>query len=244
MDFSCLFDLLDYQRQRYPQAVALSGKTGGVWRSWSTEELLAERERISTGLYRLGFKKGDRVGILAHCGSPQWIIADGAMLQLGIVPVPVHATARPDELAHIVRDAGLRAFFVSNAAMLEQFQAAGVAVEHIFSFENLSGALAWTELAQEPDPVERMALDAARLQVQPDDLATLLYTSGTTGAPKGVMLSHANIVSNVKSVLAIVPVGPQVRVVSFLPLSHIFERMVSYVYQAAGTPVWFVESLE
>ncbi len=244
MDFTRLFDILDYQRERFPQAVAFAGRESGVWRTWSTTDLIAERDRLSAGLLAQGLIAGDRVGVLAHCGSPQWIIADAAMLQLGIVPVPVHTTSRPDEIAHISRDARLRTCFVSNADMLEKLRAADAVPEHLFSFEPVPGAMHWDTLCREPSAEQAEQIRRARDIVSDTDLATLLYTSGTTGAPKGVMLTHANIVSNVKSVLAIVPVGPAVTAVSFLPLSHIFERMVTYVYQAAGTPVWFVESVE
>ncbi|MFN0014550.1 MAG: AMP-dependent synthetase/ligase [Saprospiraceae bacterium] len=244
MDFTRLFDILDYQRERFPQGIALAGREAGKWRTWSTADLIAERDRLSAGLLAQGFDAGDRIGILAHCGSPQWIIADAAMLQLGIVPVPVHATARPDEVAHIFRDAGLRAFFVSNADMLEKLHAASVSPDRIFSFENLPDTLGWDAICTQPNEEQIERIQRSRSSISDTNLATLLYTSGTTGAPKGVMLTHANIVSNIKSVLAIVPVGPAVTAVSFLPLSHIFERMVAYVYQAAGTPVWFVESLE
>lgn len=244
MDFARLFDILDYQQKRFPQTVAFAGREGGIWRKWSTSELIAGRDQLSAGLLAQGLRPGDRIGVLAHCGSPKWIVADAAILQLGMVPVPVHATARPDEIAHIFRDAGLRAFFVSNADMLDKLRRADVAPEHLFSFEPLPGTLHWDTLCRQPDAEQTEQIRHARDAVSDTDLATLLYTSGTTGAPKGVMLSHANIVGNVKSVLAIVPVGPEVTAVSFLPLSHIFERMVTYVYQAAGTPVWFVESLE
>ncbi len=248
MDFTRLFEILEYQQKRFPQPVALAGREQGKWQTWSTAELLAERDRLSAGLLHLGLRKGDRVGILAHCGSPQWAIADVAMLQTGIIPVPVHATARPDEIAHIARDAGLRACFVSNEEMLKKLQAAGAELEWVFSFlpRNVvpDGLLAWNDLLRSPDEHDRARIQYLREGIRENDLATILYTSGTTGRPKGVMLTHANIVSNVKSVLAIVPVGPGMVTVSFLPLSHIFERMVTYVYQAAGTPVWYADAVE
>ncbi len=222
------------KNHRYPQSIALAGRENGVWRKWTTAEVLAERDRLSAGLLHLGLQKGDRVGMLAHGGSPQWAIADAAMLQIGIVPVPIHSTARPDEMVQIAQDANLRACWVSNAAMLEKLRIVDIAPEYLLGLEALIGTRSWADLLREPNTTEQAQIRALRDSISPDDLATLLYTSGTTGVPKGVMLSHANIVSNVKSVLAIVPVGSQTTTLSFLPLSHIFERMVTYVYQAAG----------
>lgn len=253
MDFVNIFGILDYQQKRYPQKIALAGRGSEGWHILSTEEVLAERERISTGLLHRGFHKGDRIGIFAHCGSPEWVIADTAMMQIGIVTVPIHMTARPDEITHIVSNSGMKACFVSNAEMLEKMQAAGGKVKNYFLFESKSRIeksaltpeiIAWNELAIDPQERDLEKIRYISEGIRPDDLATLLYTSGTTGQPKGVMLTHANIVSNIKSVLAIVPVGPDVTAVSFLPLSHIFERMVTYVYLAAGTPVWYVDALE
>ncbi|GAB4488158.1 MAG: long-chain fatty acid--CoA ligase [Saprospiraceae bacterium] len=255
MDFARLFEILDYQQKRYPQQVALAGREQGKWHTWSTAELLAERDRVSAGLLHRGFHKGDKIGILAHCGSPQWTIADAAMLQIGVVPVPIHSTSRSDEIAHIAKDAGLRGCFVSNESMLEKLRAASVALEFVFLFENVRrnavpdeleqrSGVHWDELAQALTSHDLEKIRYIRDGISENDLATLLYTSGTTGQPKGVMLTHANIVSNVKSVLAIVPVGPEVTAVSFLPLSHVFERMVTYVYQAAGTPIWYADAVE
>lgn len=244
MDFHRLFEILDYQLQRFPQEVAFAGKEHGGWVKWGTVEALRERDALSAGLLALGLQRGDRIGVLAHCGSPQWAIADAAMLQLGLIPTPVHNTARPEEIAFIAQDAGIRAFFVSNADMLALLQRSGTAVEQVLSFENLPNTLGWEALRQTPDEAARQEIQRRRDSIGADDLATLLYTSGTTGQPKGVMLSHANLVSNIKSVLAITPVGPGLTAVSFLPLSHVFERMVTYMYQAAGMSIWYVDALE
>lgn len=252
MDFTRLFEILEYQQLRYPLPVSMAGRDAAGWHTVDTAACLAQRDRLSAALLRNGLYKGDRIGILAHCGSPQWVIADAAMLQTGMIPVPIHTTARPEELAHIARDAGLRACFVSNDAMLERITASGIDFHFIFSFEQRDrmpvghpvAVVSWDELQHEPAPQELEKIRYIRDGIGENDLATLLYTSGTTGQPKGVMLTHANIVSNVKSVLAIVPVGPDVTAISFLPMSHIFERMVTYVYQAAGTPVWFADAVE
>ncbi|MBK7939980.1 MAG: long-chain fatty acid--CoA ligase [Lewinellaceae bacterium] len=248
MDFVNIFGILDYQQKRYPQNIALAGRAAGVWHTWSTGQILAERERISAGLLHRGYRKGDRIGILTHCGSPEWVIADTAMMQIGVVSVPIHMTARPDEITHIVGNSGMKACFVSNDAMLNKLRSTGAELESFFFLAPTSlpdgNVISWNDLARDPEERDREKIRYITEGIQPDDLATLLYTSGTTGQPKGVMLTHANIVSNIKSVLAIVPVGPDVTAVSFLPMSHIFERMVTYVYLAAGTPVWYVDALE
>ncbi|MBL7807150.1 MAG: long-chain fatty acid--CoA ligase [Saprospiraceae bacterium] len=247
MTFSLLFEILEYQQARFPQKVSAAGWRNGQWHTLTTTELLAERDQISAGLLHTGLHPGDRVGILAHCGSPEWLIADAAMMQVGIIPVPIHATARPDEMAHIAQDAELKACFVSNASMLQKLLDSGTQLKRIFSFEPRSDnpdVVSWNALACDPDEHLAGKIKYYREGIQEDQLATLLYTSGTTGMPKGVMLTHKNIVSNVKSVLAIVPLGPESLAVSFLPMSHILERMVCFTYQAAGTAIWFADSVE
>jgi len=244
MDFHRLFELLDYQLQRFPQEVAFAGKKEGRWTGYSTAGAVRERDAVSVGLLRLGVTRGDRIGILAHCGSPRWAIADAALLQIGAVPTPIHSTARLDEIAFIAKDAGLRAFFVSNADMLKRLHLSGVRPEWICTFEDLPEVICWEQLCMSVDDDSRNRLQRLRTAIGENDLAALLYTSGTTGQPKGVMLSHRNLVSNIKSVLAISPLEPGLSAVSFLPLSHVFERTVTYMYQAAGMSIWYVEALE
>jgi long-chain acyl-CoA synthetase len=245
MDFTRLFDILDYQRQRFARADAVSGlRADGQWHTWSTDEVCAERDRLSAGLLAAGLHRGDRVGVLVHRGSPRWAVADAAMLQVGIVPVPIHATARLDEVAHIVRDADLRACFVSSAALRDKLRQATTHVPLVIGLDDLPDTTRWDTLATDPTPTQLDKIRYLRDSIGEQDLAVLLYTSGTTGTPKGVMLTHANIVSNIKSVLAIVPVDRTVTTVSYLPLSHILERTVCYLYQAAGASIWFADSIE
>lgn len=245
MDFNRLFDILDYQHRIFPRKDALAHRTSsGTWQTMETSEIKQERDCFSAGLLQAGFHKGDRIGILTHCGSSQWLIADMAMLQIGITVVPIHATARPDEIAHIIKDAGLKGCIVSNSNMLEKIQAANIWLEHIIGTTDIPGTTGWETICCLPDEKDLEKIRYLRDSIQPEHLATILYTSGTTGQPKGVMLSHHNIVSNIKSVMAIVPVDTTMTVLSFLPLSHIFERTVCYLYQAAGAGIYFAEAVE
>jgi long-chain acyl-CoA synthetase len=265
MDFTRLFDILDYQLKRFPRKDAFANRNATAqWEIMSTEKAVHERNCMSAGLLQMGFHRGQRMGIITHCGSTKWMIADLAMLQIGIVPVPIHATARPDEIAHIIKDAELVGCFVSNEEMLQKVTSFTTVTSaslsdrgersdqsdqrsrscRLISFEQMEGATPWNQVICEPDEHDLQKIQYLRDMVQPSDLATILYTSGSTGMPKGVMLTHNNIVSNIKSVLAIVPVDSSMIALSFLPLSHIFERTVCYLYQAAGTGIWFSDSME
>jgi long-chain acyl-CoA synthetase len=246
LDFTRLCDILDYQHHRFPSSKAVVERLpDGTWRYWSSEQLMRGREALSAGLLQLGVHHGQRFGLMVHCGSPQWLIADAALLQIGVVPVPIHATARPDEIAHIVADAELTGCFVSNQAMFDRLQTAGASLRHTISFDAVKGdAKSWESVVCEPDQHDLDKIKYLRDGIQPTDTALMMYTSGTTGLPRGVVLTHENIVSNIKSVLAIIPVDSTMRVLSFLPVSHIFEKTVNYLYQTAGTSVWFADSIE
>jgi long-chain acyl-CoA synthetase len=243
MDFTYLFDILRYQHHRFPQAAAVAGRRHGQWRTWPVAELEETSQKLAGALYQEGLRPGDFAGILAHCGSPEWLLADLALQRLGVIVTPIHATARPDEIAFILRDSGMKLCFISNAEMLAHLQRSGETLPRLVAFEPGQDIPLLESLLQ-ASVSDTAAQFVRTLSIDPNAPATVLYTSGTTGLPKGVLLSHYNIVSNVKSVLAIVPIDQSYEAVSFLPLSHIFERMVTYVYLAAGVSIWYVESLE
>jgi long-chain acyl-CoA synthetase len=244
MDFTRLFDIFPYQLHSFPQKKALAMREGKDWRVWSIQEIIKEIDKISAGLLKQGFKSGDRIAIYANGGSPHWNMADVGMMQIGITPVPIHATARVSEIQYILKDAEIKACFVQSESLLEKLNRAATVNLKIFSFDALQNTLSWEQLMTEPNEAASQYIAESKQNIHENDLATILYTSGTTGVPKGVMLSHRNIVSNIKAVVAIAPIDPSTVTVSFLPLSHIFERMVTFSYVAAGCQIWYVDAVE
>ncbi|MDX2135242.1 MAG: long-chain fatty acid--CoA ligase [Saprospiraceae bacterium] len=239
MNFTHSFDILPYQALRFPQARAVSSRRDGAWRAWSTEELIDASDRLAAGLLLRPWRRGDRVGVWVDAGSAEWVIADRALQLVGLIPVPLHATAREEELRFIAENAYLVACFVSNENLWRRWRDLFPDMSDVYTLQPVAGATHWASLCAEPGA----ALGERRAGIAETDAAILLYTSGATGMPKGVLLSHRNVVSNVKSVLAFTPVEPGETVVSFLPLSHVFERSAVYLYLAAGVELWFLEDI-
>jgi long-chain acyl-CoA synthetase len=252
MDFSRLFDLPHYQLLRYPQKQSVSGIRDGEWFTYSTGQLIEAINQISAGLYALGLRPGQRVAIFAAHGTPYWTVADLALMQIGVVVVPIHPTARPDTIAQIMADSQAVACWVSDPVMLHTFTSAETNVSTYFLFPSAhwpsqfaqTTVHTWEQLIALGSQTDAAELDKLTQSITPDQLATILYTSGTSGEPKGVMLTHHNLVSNIKSTLAVIPLSSEHRVLSFLPLSHVMERMVTYTYLAAGASVWYVDQLD
>jgi long-chain acyl-CoA synthetase len=250
MDFTRLFDIPTYQLHRYPQSEALSGIQDGQWVSFSSAQICEQVDQLALGLYALGLRSGDRVAILATHSTPYCNLCDLAMLKLGVVVVPLHATSQPQTLASILHDCAASACWVSDPIMLEHLAEAKVDLKWLLLFPTLAwpdtlpkGQVAWEHIM---DLAKGAALNLQLHSdgIKADSLASILYTSGTSGEPKGVMLSHQNLVSNIKSTLAVIPLNSQHRVLSFLPLSHVLERMVTYTYLAAGASVWYADQLD
>lgn len=247
MDFRRLFDILPYQRERFPQkkALAIRGELG--WAYHSTEECERIAERISAGWLKLGLKRGERVAIIAERASPRWLLLDIGLMQAGLVPVPIHSYSSPKEIRFILNDAAVRYGVAVKREGVEKISAVKDEVKSlidVYSMVHLPDYPSWDELLAEPTAKHLETLQTLRAAIHEDDLATIIYTSGTTGQPKGVMLSHKNIVSNIKATLSLVPVNHKKRALSFLPPSHIFERMVNYTYLACGASIYYSRNRE
>ena len=228
-------------------------KKGGVYTPITHAEVLERARRLSLGLSAIGVKRGDRVGIMSE-NRPEWALADWACLCGGMTDVPIYPTLPGDQIVHPLNDSGAAALFVSNegqaakaASVRDQFRTVKAiisfvepkpaGVDHSFAeLEALGAAL--------DSPAKAAEWKAAALTVKPDDLATLIYTSGTTGLPKGVMLTHDNIASNVRASQQKVPLVAGEVALSFLPLSHIFERMGDYLFFSCGISIAYAESID
>src|SRR5256714_642975 len=244
------FDAAD----RFKKPDALQHKKDGAYRSISHAEVIDRVRRLARGLASLGVRRGDRVGILSE-NRPEWAIADYACLTSGLTDVPIYPNLPPAQVAYIIRDSGATAIFVSTPAQADKVrqirrQCPSLRVVVGFGASRDDGVdLTIAQLEAKGAAAESAASIAAYRSaadmVRPDDLATLIYTSGTTGEPKGVMLTHDNIYSNVMASAVQVPFVGDDTCLSFLPLSHIFERMAGhYLMMATGTSIAYAESID
>ncbi|MFN8276158.1 MAG: long-chain fatty acid--CoA ligase [Chitinophagales bacterium] len=245
-DFTRLFDVLYFQQEHFPQDDAFCRKENGQWVKFSTSQMLEQANKVSLALMQSGIKKNDKIAIVST-SRPEWNSVDIGVLQTGAINVPIYPTISEEEYKFIFNDAGIQIAFVGDAQLFAKINSIRTFVptlREIYSFDTVPGCKHISEFLALGDGGDSAALEAIKAGIKPEDLATIIYTSGTTGNPKGVMLSHQNVVSNVKAVKPILPVNPTKRVLSFLPLCHIFERMVVYVYMANGVSVYYAESID
>ena len=244
-----LFDILDNQVKTLPVKRALNTKNNGKWVSTSSEEFLEQSNQISRGLLQLGLSKGDKVAIISSNNRTEWCIVDIGVLQIGGIDVPIYPTITAEDYAYIINHSESKYCFVSDQEVFDKIKSIQKEcpnLKEVYSFDEIKGCKHWTEVLKlGRDSAHQPKVIAIKESVLPQDLATIIYTSGTTGTPKGVMLSHNNIVSNVFAAQKRLPLeyGKAVAL-SFLPLCHIYERMLMYLYQITSTEVHFAESLE
>lgn len=245
MEPTRLFDLLSYQKANGPLNDTFSYKYDGTWKNYSTDEVINIVNAISRGFLKLGLAKNDKVGIVSS-NRPEWNFIDLALQQIGAVSVPMYPTITPKDYKFIFEDSGLKYVFAEEQELYDKVKKASEEldfIKNIYSFDKLEGIPHWTEL-KESGEADDTDLQPYRDAVDPEDLVTLIYTSGTTGNPKGVMLTHHNVLSNAKAVSENLDVEGIGKSLSFLPLCHIFERTSVYFYLYRSVSVYYAENLE
>lgn len=242
------FDLLDYILRLYPRSDALAGKQGNEWHTISTEAYVRNSRRFALGLLAMGVSKGDRIATVTN-NRPEWNYADMGITMAGAVHVPIYPTIGEDEYQYILTHSGSSCLIAGDGKLYEKLAPVvkGIAtVKELFTFEEVPGVRsidAIMELGEKNREKLQEKLDGIMASINPEELATIIYTSGTTGVPKGVMLSHRNLVSNFTTHAKMHDLGYQHRVISFLPLCHVYERSVNYHFQYKGMGVYYVGNL-
>ena len=244
-----LFDFPYHQLEKYNIPDALVTKHNGVWEKTSTQEYLNKANTISRALLRLGIQKNDKIAIISSNNRTEWHIMDIGTLQTGAQTVPIYPTISENDYEYILNHSEAMYCFVSDDEVLKKLNAIKNNVpklKDIYSFNEIDGCKNWKELLElGSDTSNQDVVEDRKNNVKPLELATIIYTSGTTGKPKGVMLSHNNIVSNVLDSANRIPFDAgKSRALSFLPICHIYERMVTYIYQYYGVSIYFGESIE
>ncbi len=244
-----LFDFARYQHAHFPMDVMMTSKVAGNWKVYSTGEFIETMDNLSKGLIALGVRPGDKIALISHNNRSEWNICDNAILQIGAIDVPIYPTMTESDYEYIFNHAEVKYCFVSNEELFQKVNAIRTKVASlvdVYTYEKVHGAKNWSEVIEAGKSGDQNEVDRRAAAVNETDLATLIYTSGTTGLPKGVMLSHRNIASNVIDSCERLPEVDKgnFRILSFLPVCHIFERMLHYLYIYQGASMYFAESLE
>ncbi|MEE3146492.1 MAG: long-chain fatty acid--CoA ligase [Bacteroidota bacterium] len=247
MEIKRLFDFPYHQLEQYNLKEALVTKYDGKWVATTTQSYLDQANAISRGLLKLGVKPNDKIAVISSTNRTEWNIMDIGILQLGAQNVPIYPTISEEEYEYVLNHSESIFCFVSDEEVLTKLNAIKANVptlKEVYSFNAINGCKSWEEVKEEDGSLQP-EVEKLKAAVKEDDLATLIYTSGTTGRPKGVMLSHKNVVSNALNSASRFPIVPgQSKALSFLPVCHIYERMLMYLYQYTGVSIYFAESLD
>ncbi len=250
-----LFDCLSCQMEKFPKQDMFAAKENGNWRKYSTAEISETVDILACGLSDIGIsgndltvENQDKIAIISN-NRPEWLITDMAVQKLGAVLVPVYPTTSNHEIEFIFKDAAVKYVFVSGRELYEKVQLVRPnvpSIKNVYTFDKLDGVDHWSSLLTNATGAKKSAIENIGKTILPEHLATIIYTSGTTGTPKGVMLTHHNIVSNLINSKESFPFDdkPEYRVLSFLPLNHILEKMVSYIYIYSGISIYYAESFD
>ncbi len=243
-----LFDFPYYQLENNSLEKALVTKYDGEWIATSTQEYIDKANALSRALLKLGIQKNDKIAVISSTNRTEWNIVDIGVLQLGAQNIPIYPTISAEDYEYVLNHSESIYCFVSDEEVLEKVNKVigNTKLKDVYSFNHIKGCKHYSELLElGKDTSNQEEVEARKNSVKPEDLATIIYTSGTTGRPKGVMLSHWNITSNALDSSKRLPIiKGETRILSFLPICHIFERVLIYIYQYAGTSIYFAEGLD
>lgn len=250
---SRLFDCIEMAVEKRPDHVMLAGKENGTYREYKPAEIKQAVNKLAAGLMKLGYGKGDgsaegrdKIALIAW-NKPDWLILDLAVQKVGAVLTPIYPTIGEPELEFILRDAAVRVIFLNDDSYLEKLEPIRSRLpllQTFYSFTPSAKIPSWEKISEGITTEDIRKMEEESTKIKREDLATIIYTSGTTGAPKGVMLSHNNILSNVMDSIPCFPPGENMCALSFLPLNHIFERMVLYIHMFKGVAIYFAENID
>ncbi len=249
MEIRRTFDIVARMHEKFNRDDALLVKRNGKWDKFSTNEYKEHVDNFSYGLLELGFKKGDKIATVSN-NRPEWNMVDMGLGQVGGVHVPIYPNISDEEYKHIFSHSGAKYLILSSKELYDKIQPVAAqikSIEKIYTFDQLSGIPNWIEIANlGKENKERYIeeLEKIKESIDPNDLFSIIYTSGTTGLSKGVMISHNNFISNIIASLPALPLKSSDKVLSFLPLCHVFERMVNYLFQYSGHPIYYAESID
>jgi len=238
MQIEKVLDFFDYQANHFPLVNSIGARINNEWTFFSTHEIIKLAKELATGLHQLGYQRGDTIALISYKNQPEYIIADLALQYAGMISIPLYPTISPGEYEYILTEAECKAVFIGKGDLQQKITAIRSSVpqlRQLIGFDEGVGEVYWKEILK---PADNEYLDQSISQINNHDLVTIIYTSGTTGKPKGVMLSHYNLASCIRQVKDILPVVPGDRVLSFLPLCHIFERAATYAYIYDGLSIY------
>ncbi len=238
MQIEKVLDFFDYQATHHPLENSIGTRVNNEWQFYSTQEIVSRAKELATGLHQTGYQRGDTIALISYKNQPEYIIADLALQYAGMISIPLYPTISPGEYEYILTEAECKAAFIGKGDLQQKISEIRSALPHLrqlIGFDEGAGDFYWKEILK---PEDKEYLVQSIGQIKKEDLVTIIYTSGTTGKPKGVMLSHYNLASCIRQVKEILPVKPGDRVLSFLPLCHIFERAATYAYIYYGLSIY------
>tara|TARA_Y100001954_G_scaffold238292_1_gene305209 strand:- start:2474 stop:4255 length:1782 start_codon:yes stop_codon:yes gene_type:complete len=237
-----IFELDRRYAELYDKDDMLAGKQNGKWRKYSCSEYIQTSDSIAYGLINLGLTKNDKICIISN-NRPEWSLTDMGINKIGAINTPLYANSTRADYKYIINDSEAKILFIENEEIYKKVKGLDDEIdslEHIYSFENITNVKSWNEIIElgliHPKKIE---VEEIQNSISENDLFTLIYTSGTTGNPKGVMLTHSNILSQLYAIENLLDLGINDRGISFLPLSHIFERMLEYYYLFKGVSIYY-----